>query len=172
MNYQSTSSSNRLHIAIFGCRNSGKSTLMNAIIGHEVSVVSDVAGTTTDVVSKAMELRGVGPTLLIDTPGFDDDDLMLGEKRIQQTSKALEKSDMALLVCSTSDLKIESEWANRFNDKNIPFIPIVNVKPELSDIEGYINAIMNAIGKSPVVVNASKSENMERLRLAILEAIR
>ena len=171
MNYQSTSSSNRLHIAIFGCRNSGKSTLMNAIIGHEVSVVSDVAGTTTDVVSKAMELRGVGPTLLIDTPGFDDDDLMLGEKRIQQTSKALEKSDMALLVCSTSDLKIESEWANRFNDKNIPFIPIVNVKPELSDIEGYVNAIMNAIGKSPVVVNASKSENMERLRLAILEAI-
>ena len=171
MNYQSTSSSNRLHIAIFGCRNSGKSTLMNAIIGHEVSVVSDVAGTTTDVVSKAMELRGVGPTLLIDTPGFDDDDLMLGEKRIQQTSKALEKSDMALLVCSTSDLKIESEWANRFNDKNIPFIPIVNVKPELSDIEGYVNAIMNAIGKSPVVVNAFKSENMERLRLAILEAI-
>ena len=171
MNYQSTSSSNRLHIAIFGCRNSGKSTLMNVIIGHEVSVVSDVAGTTTDVVSKAMELRGVGPTLLIDTPGFDDDDLMLGEKRIQQTSKALEKSDMALLMCSTSNLEIESEWANRFNDKNIPFIPIVNVKPGISDIGGYVKTIMNAIGKIPVVVNASKSENIEQLRLAILEAI-
>lgn len=171
MNYQSTSSSNRLHIAIFGCRNSGKSTLMNAIIGHEVSVVSDVAGTTTDVVFKAMELQGVGPTLIIDTPGFDDDDLMLGEKRRQQTFKALDKSDIALLVCSTSDLKIESEWVNCFNDKRIPFIPIVNVKSTLMDVGEYVNAVSQAIGKTPIVVNASKSENIEQLRLAIIEAM-
>ena len=171
MNYQSTSSSNRLHIAIFGCRNSGKSTLMNAIIGHEVSVVSDVAGTTTDVVFKAMELQGVGPTLIIDTPGFDDDDLMLGEKRRQQTFKALDKSDIALLVCSTSDLKIESEWVNCFNDKRIPFIPIVNVKSTLMDVGEYVNVVSQAIGKTPIVVNASKSENIEQLRLAIIEAM-
>ena len=171
MNYQSTSSSNRLHIAIFGCRNSGKSSLMNAIIGHEVSVVSDVAGTTTDVVFKAIELQGVGPTLIIDTPGFDDDDLMLGEKRRQQTFKALDKSDIALLVCSTSDLKIESEWVNCFNDKRIPFIPIVNVKSTLMDVGEYVNAVSQAIGKTPIVVNASKSENIEQLRLAIIEAM-
>ena len=171
MNYQSTSSSNRLHIAIFGCRNSGKSTLMNAIIGHEVSVVSDVAGTTTDVVFKAMELQGVGPTLIIDTPGFDDDDLMLGEKRRQQTFKALDKSDIALLVCSTSNLEIETEWVNCFNDKNIPFIPIVNVKSTLMDVGEYVNAVSQAIGKTPIVVNASKSENIEQLRLAIIEAM-
>ena len=171
MNYQSTSSSNRLHIAIFGCRNSGKSSLMNAIIGHEVSVVSDVAGTTTDVVFKAMELQGVGPTLIIDTPGFDDDDLMLGEKRRQQTFKALDKSDIALLVCSTSNLEIETEWVNCFNDKNIPFIPIVNVKSTLMDVGEYVNVVSQAIGKTPIVVNTSKSENIEQLRLAIIEAM-
>ena len=157
MGLNETVSAERVHIGFFGLRNAGKSSVVNAVTNQELSVVSDVKGTTTDPVKKAMELLPVGPVVIIDTPGFDDDDLMLGEKRIQQTSKALEKSDMALLVCSTSDLKIESEWANRFNDKNIPFIPIVNVKPELSDIEGYVNAIMNAIGKPPVVVNASKS---------------
>lgn len=171
MNYQSTSSSNRLHIAIFGCRNSGKSSLMNAIIGHEVSVVSDVAGTTTDVVFKAMELQGVGPTLIIDTPGFDDDDLMLGEKRRQQTFKALDKSDIALLVCSTFNLEIEAEWVKCFNDKHIPFIPVVNVKSTFMEVEEYVNAVSQTIGKTPIVVNASKSENIEQLRLAIIEAI-
>lgn len=171
MNYQSMPSANRLHVAIFGCRNSGKSTLMNALIGQEVAVVSDVAGTTTDVVSKAMELRGVGPVLIIDTPGFDDDDFALGEKRIRQTSKALDKTDVALLVCSTNDLEIESEWINCFKNRSIPLIPIVNVMPTLSDVDGYVNAVSVATGKIPVVVNANTAEGIELLRSAIIEAI-
>lgn len=98
MSLTDTPNANRLHIALFGRRNSGKSSLINALTGQDTALVSDTPGTTTDLVSKAMEMQGIGPCLFIDTPGFDDEG-ELGELRISRTLKAIEKTDIALLLC-------------------------------------------------------------------------
>ena len=95
-----TANSDRLHIGFFGCRNAGKSSVVNAVTNQELAVVSDVKGTTTDPVQKAMELLPLGPVVIIDTPGFDDDDKLLGEKRVERAKKILNKSDIAILVVS------------------------------------------------------------------------
>ena len=95
-----TANADRLHIGFFGCRNAGKSSVVNAITNQEIAVVSDVKGTTTDPVVKAMELLPLGPVVIIDTPGYDDDDKSLGVKRVERTKKILNKSDIAVLVVS------------------------------------------------------------------------
>ena len=97
MSLNDTPSANRIHIGFFGCRNAGKSSVVNAITGQELAVVSDVLGTTTDPVQKAMELLPLGPVMIIDTPGFDDVG-ELGEKRIQKTKQILNRTDIAVLV--------------------------------------------------------------------------
>ena len=109
MSINNTPSANRLHIALFGRRNSGKSSLINALTGQDTALVSDIPGTTTDPVNKAMELHGIGPCVIIDTPGFDDEGT-LGEMRIERTLKAIEKTDIALLLCEEKDLQVEKEW--------------------------------------------------------------
>lgn len=96
MSLTDTPNANRLHIALFGRRNSGKSSLINALTGQDTALVSDTPGTTTDPVAKAMEIHGIGPCLFIDTPGFDDEG-ELGRMRIERTWKAVEKTDMAIL---------------------------------------------------------------------------
>ncbi|WP_455818441.1 GTPase [Clostridium butyricum] len=106
-----TPKSNRLHISIFGKRNAGKSSLINALTNQSLSVVSEIPGTTTDPVSKSMELLPLGPIVLIDTAGLDDNGL-LGELRIEKTLKVIEKTDLGVLVfdaCS-NDLKNELTW--------------------------------------------------------------
>ena len=97
MSLQNTPSSERLHIGFFGMRNAGKSSVVNAITNQEISLVSDVLGTTTDPVKKAMELLPVGPVVIIDTPGIDDEGA-LGEKRVEKTREILGKTDIAILV--------------------------------------------------------------------------
>ena len=97
MSLNSTPSANRVHIGFFGCRNAGKSSLVNAVTGQELAVVSDVKGTTTDPVTKAMELLPLGPVVIIDTPGYDDEGT-LGEKRVRKTKQTLNKTDIAVLV--------------------------------------------------------------------------
>ena len=92
-----TPSANRLHISFFGCRNAGKSSVVNAVTGQELSIVSEVKGTTTDPVTKSMELLPLGPVVIIDTPGIDDVG-QLGELRVQRTKKILNKTDLAVLV--------------------------------------------------------------------------
>jgi small GTP-binding protein len=121
MSLNNTPSANRLHIALFGRRNSGKSSLINALTGQDTALVSDIPGTTTDPVSKAMELHGIGPCVIIDTPGFDDEGT-LGEMRIERTLKAIERTDIALLFCEENDLRIETEWKKQLEAKNIPVI--------------------------------------------------
>ena len=97
MGLNDTPSANRLHIGFFGRRNAGKSSLVNAVTGQELAVVSDVKGTTTDPVYKAMELLPLGPVVIIDTPGFDDEGA-LGELRVKKARQVLNKTDIAVLV--------------------------------------------------------------------------
>lgn len=101
MGMNDTPSSERLHIGFFGRRNAGKSSLVNAVTGQELSVVSDVKGTTTDPVRKAMELLPLGPVVIIDTPGYDDEG-MLGEMRVRKTRQVLNRIDIAVLVVDAS----------------------------------------------------------------------
>lgn len=97
MSLNSTPSADRIHIGIFGRRNAGKSSIINAITGQDLAIISDVKGTTTDPVLKAMELLPLGPVVLIDTPGLDDEGA-LGQLRIQKAKQMLNKTDIALLV--------------------------------------------------------------------------
>ena len=98
-----TPTSERLHIAFFGRRNAGKSSLVNALTGQQLSVVSDVAGTTTDPVKKAMELLPLGPVMIWDTAGFDDDAGALGAMRVEKTREVLAKTDIAILVTNAAE---------------------------------------------------------------------
>lgn len=119
---------NRVHIAIFGRRNAGKSTLLNAIAGQDVSLVSDIPGTTTDPVSKAMEMPGIGPAVLIDTAGMDDSGA-LGDMRIQRTRQMMDKTDLALLVVREGqrDLEAELALAGELAGRRIPVIIVANL---------------------------------------------
>ncbi|MBQ1538595.1 MAG: 50S ribosome-binding GTPase, partial [Ruminococcus sp.] len=101
MGMNDTPSGERLHIGFFGCRNAGKSSIVNAVTGQDIALVSDVAGTTTDPVQKAMELLPIGPVLIIDTPGIDDEG-GLGEMRVARTKRVLNKTDLAVLVVDSA----------------------------------------------------------------------
>ena len=129
-----TANADRLHIGFFGCRNAGKSSVVNAVTNQEIAVVSDVKGTTTDPVQKAMELLPLGPVVVIDTPGFDDDDKLLGEKRVERAKKILNKSDIAILVVSAVEgiNKYDEELLTIFKTKDIPFVIVFN-KSDLID---------------------------------------
>lgn len=127
MSLNSTPSSDRVHIGIFGRRNAGKSSIINAITGQNLAIVSDVKGTTTDPVLKAMELLPLGPVVMIDTPGLDDEG-ELGTLRIQKAYQILNKTDIAVLVVdgSVGMTKEDHEILNRIRDKNIPYVVVFN----------------------------------------------
>ena len=170
MSLNNTPSANRLHIALFGRRNSGKSSLINALTGQDTALVSDIPGTTTDPVSKPMELHGIGPCIIIDTPGFDDEGT-LGEMRIERTLKAIERTDIALLFCEEDDLCIESKWKQQLKAKNIPVIPIINKADIRKDITNISDSIEKEFGQKPIVVSAKNKQGMEEIRLGILEKL-
>lgn len=131
MGLNETPSADRVHIGFFGCRNAGKSSLVNAVTGQELAVVSDIKGTTTDPVIKAMEILPLGPVVIIDTPGYDDEGI-LGEKRIQKTKQILAKTDIAVLVIDAAVGKsaYDEELISAFKEREIPYIIAVN-KSEL-----------------------------------------
>ena len=128
-----TPSGERVHIGFFGRRNAGKSSVVNAVTGQELSVVSEVRGTTTDPVSKAMELLPLGPVVIIDTPGFDDEG-SLGELRVRRTRQILNKTDIAVLIVDAAEgLKdCDRELTALFEEKKIPYITVFN-KSDLAD---------------------------------------
>ena len=167
MNLNNTPTANRLHIALFGRRNSGKSSLINALTGQDTALVSDIPGTTTDPVSKAMELHGIGPCVIIDTPGFDDEGT-LGEMRIERTLKAIERTDIALLLCEETNLQEEAAWMQQLKAKNIPVILILNKADIRKDISYLIE---QELGEKPLLVSAKEKQGMEDIRLAILEKL-
>ena len=167
MSLNNTPTANRLHIALFGRRNSGKSSLINALTGQDTALVSDIPGTTTDPVSKAMELHGIGPCVIIDTPGFDDEGT-LGEMRIERTLKAIERTDIALLLCEETNLQEEAAWMQQLKAKNIPVILILNKADIRQDISSLIE---QELGQKPLLVSAKEKRGMEDIRLAILEKL-
>ena len=133
MSLQNTVSAERVHISFFGKRNAGKSSLVNAVTGQKLAVVSDVKGTTTDPVKKAMELLPIGPVVIIDTPGFDDEG-ELGRMRVEKTKEVLAKTDVAIMVtdATTPFDKTETEFISMLEEKNLPYILVCN-KADLLD---------------------------------------
>lgn len=131
----STPTSERTHIAIFGRRNAGKSSLINAVTGQELAVVSDVKGTTTDPVSKAMELLPLGPVVIIDTPGLDDEGA-LGELRVKKAYQVLNRTDIALLVIDSAEGFSDADRLilDRIKAKNIPYITVMNKSDLLPEV--------------------------------------
>lgn len=135
MSLNDTPSANRIHIGFFGCRNAGKSSVVNAITGQELAVVSDVLGTTTDPVQKAMELLPLGPVMIIDTPGFDDIG-ELGEKRIQKTKQILNRTDIAVLVVDAKKgfTATDKQLLALIQEKELPYLIIYNKSDLLEKI--------------------------------------
>lgn len=134
MSLNQTPSSDRVHIGFFGRRNAGKSSVVNAVTGQELAVVSGVKGTTTDPVTKAMELLPMGPVVIIDTPGIDDEGA-LGELRVRKTRQVLNKTDVAVLVVDATEGKQEAdeELLRLFREKNIPHLLVYNKKDLLGE---------------------------------------
>ena len=136
-----TPSGERVHIGFFGRRNAGKSSVVNAVTGQELAVVSAVRGTTTDPVSKSMEILPLGPVVVIDTPGFDDEG-GLGEKRVAQARKILGRTDIAVLVVDASEglKKTDGELAELFRERKIPFLVALNKSDIAEDSEDHVIA--------------------------------
>lgn len=156
MSLNSTPSAERVHIGFFGRRNAGKSSVVNAVTGQELSVVSDVKGTTTDPVYKSMELLPLGPVTIIDTPGFDDEGA-LGELRVKKTRQILNKTDIAVLVVDSSAglTAVENELIGMFAAKNLPYIIVYNK----SDISPKSNC-----GDNEISVSALNGTNINELK--------
>ncbi|MFI3322038.1 MAG: [FeFe] hydrogenase H-cluster maturation GTPase HydF [Rikenellaceae bacterium] len=163
----STTKSNRLHISIFGRRNSGKSSLINAITQNDISLVSSVAGTTTDAIHKSIEIHGIGACTLVDTPGFDDIG-ELGEARIERTQRAINQSDIALLLCEDCDLMLEKEWSEKLKKQNIPIITIINKIDIRQNIEVLSCKIEEISGIKPLLISTKNGVDLEQIRESIL----
>lgn len=135
MSLNAAPSANRVHISFFGRRNTGKSSLLNAVTGQDMAVVSDVKGTTTDPVQKAMELLPIGPILLIDTPGMDDDQEGLGILRVKKAEQVLHKTDVAVLVAEAGKelTSMERQLIELFEKRELPYLLVYNKMDLLSE---------------------------------------
>ncbi len=165
MSLNNTVSAERIHIGFFGLRNVGKSSVVNAVTGQSLSLVSDVKGTTTDPVKKAMELLPLGPVIIIDTPGIDDEG-ELGEMRVKRAKQTLNIVDIAVLVVDASKgiQSLDDELISIFKKKNIPYIIAYNKSDLLSDIpESKENEIF---------VSAVKGDNINLLKDKIASAVK
>lgn len=158
-------SGERVHIGFFGLRNAGKSSVVNRVTGQTLSIVSDVKGTTTDPVQKAMELLPIGPVVIIDTPGIDDEGT-LGEERVRRALRVLEKTDIAVLVTdSTRGLQpAEQELLELFRKREIPFV-IAHNKADLTSVPA-------AMPENEIYVSAAADSNIRELKELIARAVK
>jgi len=168
-NLNSAPRSVRLHIGLFGTRNSGKSTLLNAITGHSTSVVSPVAGTTTDPVYKAIELYGIGPCVLIDTAGFDDEG-DLGNLRIGKTEDAFKKTDVAVLLfpVDSMDHSKEFQWAEKIIAHKKPLLAVISKSDLDVDVEPLKKKIKDTLKLDALVVSSSDKNTQHSIREALI----
>lgn len=165
-----TPSGERLHISIFGRRNAGKSSVINALTGQKLAIVSDVAGTTTDPVVKSMEILPLGPVIVTDTAGIDDIGA-LGELRVEKSLRVLEKTDLAILVIEAglTPGEWENELAQRVKDRGIPMIIAANkidVNPDVSAIEAWAKEK----GLPFVAISAFTGQNIDGLKNAMISS--
>lgn len=158
---QETPAAQRLHIALYGRRNAGKSSLINALTGQQVALVSPVAGTTADPVKKAMELHPIGPVLFIDTAGYDDEG-ELGQLRVEATRDTLTRADVALLVIAGEPSQEDLQWAQQLQDQNTPFL-VVQTKGDLAAPA----QLPPDLAERAVAVSAATGEGIEALRAAL-----
>lgn len=163
-----TPKSFRLHIGIFGRRNTGKSSILNALTKQEVSIVSDVAGTTTDPVEKPMELLPLGPVLFIDTAGIDDTG-MLGEKRVAKTYAVFERTDLGVLVSNFTEWgDFEETIMEEFRKREIPFVVVFN-KSDLYPENLAATSPLDSVEISYVITSVPNGEGIDALRQLLLE---
>jgi [FeFe] hydrogenase H-cluster maturation GTPase HydF len=155
----------RLHIGVFGRRNVGKSSLLNTLVGQDVSIVSDVAGTTTDVVEKVMELKSIGPVVFLDTAGIDDIGT-LGKARIAKTDQVLQRCEFAVLV-TDSWQGYEKRLVEQFKSRNIPFIIAANKSDRRNN--GELESEIAGISDYIITTSAIENKGIEQLRKAIID---
>ena len=164
-----TPNANRKHIGIYGNTNSGKSSLMNKILGQDISLVSNVEGTTTDPVQKAMELIPFGPVLLIDTAGLEDKS-QLGEIRVKKSFEYLKRLDFAIYVVDGKNLDVDTykKWKREANKYNIKHMVVVNKLDRLSDDE---RSNINNILDKPLFISAKNNENIDKLKDELIKSL-
>lgn len=175
----------RLHIGIYGRRNNGKSSLINAITGQNISLVSDFAGTTTDPVYKSMELHGIGPVVFIDTAGFDDEG-ELGQMRVERTLDAVNKTDIAIVVLSDEniltkedktfkglDIEIEKEWIANLKKAKVPYLVVINKIDKISDLnlEKATEKISDELKIKPILTSAVDKKGIELIREELIRLL-
>lgn len=150
-------SAERVHIGFFGLRNAGKSSLVNRVTGQTLSIVSEVRGTTTDPVRKAMELLPVGPVVIIDTPGLDDEGA-LGEERVRRTRRVLDQTDIAVLVVDAAAglSQADRELMQLFEGKRIPFVVAMN--------KADLVSVPESVPENTIYVSAQENENIYTLK--------
>lgn len=175
MSLNDTPNSQRVNIGFFGCRNAGKSSLVNKITNQNLCVVSDFAGTTTDIVSKAMELLPLGAVLVVDTPGIDDDG-KLGQKRVEKTKEALRRCDIAVLVtdCTRELNSFEKNLIKEFENRKVPYLVVKNKCDLLSETvsDGLFVSAKTGFGVEELknrIATVVKTENSNLLLEDIVE---
>ena len=161
----------RTHIGFFGRMNAGKSSLINALTKQAVSIVSPEAGTTTDVVKKTMEIHGIGPCVLLDTAGIDDEGAV-GRMRVAAARRAAESTDIAVVLFSEEDCRAEAAWVERFHAVSTPVIAVLSRADERTDAEntGLQEHIRCETGITPIAASAVTGEGLEALQEALIRA--
>ncbi|GAB6099655.1 [FeFe] hydrogenase H-cluster maturation GTPase HydF [Halanaerocella petrolearia] len=164
---QKTPQANRVHIAILGRRNAGKSSLVNALTNQELAVVSDVAGTTTDPVYKSMELHPLGPVTMIDTAGIDDTG-ELGELRVKKTKEVLSRTDLAVLVVDPEQgvADYEKDLLEEVEDREIPVVGVINKADQVDNLDEQ--GLMKELGLKLLTVSATQETGIEELKKEIV----
>ena len=154
----------RLHIALFGKRNAGKSSLINALTGQQIALVSDVPGTTTDPVMKSMEILPLGPCVLIDTAGFDDSG-KIGELRTERTREVIKQTDIAIIVTEGIALDEEIAWAGLLKQANIPYAAVLNKVDLMQEVPSTLLTDMaKRLGCDVIPVSAMNGTGLDILR--------
>ena len=165
---QSTPSSERIYIALYGRTNAGKSSLMNRLVGQDVAIVSATPGTTTDPVQKPMEINGLGAAIIIDTPGLDDN-TTLGNERMARTAKALDKSDIAIILFTDAGEDIELRLVEECRVREIPTIIVLAQIDRIGDYQERAKHLSIMTNKEVIALSATTGEGIEALREAIIK---
>lgn len=163
-----TPSANRLHIGVFGKTNSGKSSFINAFTGQDVSIVSEISGTTTDPIYKPMEINPLGACVIIDTAGFDDN-TALGDMRMEKTKLAVEKTELAVILLTDENVEDEIVWYEMFKERKIPVLFLISKADTKTqnDINVISSAIQERTKETPLVISAITKEGLPQVKDAL-----